>query len=119
MFFIKKNLNSLDWISDKGHFTKECQTVVINNMSGIRCGLSYYFQKGENVYMVGGINPDYFIADYRNNQEQEFIDEMKKVIPTNELSANFYSTEMTNEQLLLLEEKIVTKIVSTFMIFSI
>lgn len=116
VFFNKRNLNLLDWISDKGNDTKKCQTITINNLSGVRCELSYYFQKGEHVYVVSGINPDYFMADYRNNQQQEFINEMKKVISANELPVNFYSTTMTDEQLLLLEEKIVTKVVSTFRI---
>lgn len=118
VFYNKKELDLLDWVSDRGHATKECQKIIVNNLLGLKCKLSYYFQKGIYTYSVSGINPDYFIADYRNNQEQEFIDEMKKVISINELPANFYSTKMTNEQLLLLEEKIVAKIVSTFRIGS-
>jgi hypothetical protein len=116
VFFNKRNLSLLDWLSDKGHDVKECQTTELNNLSGVKCGVSYYFKKGEYVYNVSGINPDYFMGDYRNNQQQEFIDEMEKVIPANALPVNFYSTAMTDEQLLFLEEKIVAKVASTFML---
>ena len=116
VLFNKENLNLLDWLSNMGYDTKKFQIVEINNSPGIKYELSYYFQEDDYIYSVSGINPDYFMADYRNNQQQEFINEMGKVISENELPTNFYSMKMTDEQLLLLEEKIVTKVTSTFRI---